>query len=374
MERITGRFAVLIAAFGLLISLSGTAWAVSQLPRNSVGPKQLRNLSVGTKKIRDGAITNSKIRDRAVWRAKIANGAVNSTKIADASIQLWDLGFTIFDYFDSRYGQTGPTGPTGPAGIDGSDGATGPAGDDGSDGATGPTGATGPAGGPPGPTGSTGETGATGEIGLTGATGPAGTEGATGPIGPTGAIGPTGPTGVTGIKGVTGSTGATGATGEAGFTPYQGSFWSETSQTVAAGGAATPINISNSDPTVTNGITCCTNGSELTIQHSGIYDFQFSAQIGTGQNDTLMYLWPQVNNIDVPWANSSIYLRNNSERQVAAWDFQIALKAGDTFEMVMASNEATAEIIAVNDGTTPIPGPSIPGIIITAEKISDLLP
>lgn len=401
MERITGRAAILIAAIGLLVSLSGTAWAVSQLPRNSVGPKQLRNLSVGAKKIRDGAVTRSKIRDRAVWRSKIANGAVNSTKIADTSIQLWDLGFTIFDYFDSRYGQTGPTGPTGPAGVDGTDGATGPtgvAGADGLDGATGATGATGPAGGPTGPTGATGEAGVTGEAGPTGstgapgtdgtdgtdgATGPTGTpgtdgtdgaDGATGPIGPTGITGPTGATGPIGDDGATGITGVTGPTGPAGGsgTPYQGTFWSETSQTVTAINTPTSIDMSNTDATVTSGMTL--SGSEVTIQNDGIYDFQFSAQIGTADNDTLVYLWPQVNDADVPWANSSVYLRNSSNRSVAAWNFMLPMEAGDKFEMVFASDKATAEVIAINDGTTPIPGPSIPGIILTAEKVSELLP
>lgn len=386
MERNANKAVTLIAGIGLLISLSGTAWAAKQLPRNSVGPNQLRNEAVVNKKIRDGAVSSTKIRDRAVWRSKIASNAVNSTKIADTSIQIWDLGFTIFEYFDGKYGrrgptgptgEAGPTGPTGPAGTDGEAGPTGPAGSDGATGATGATGADGTDGatgatgadGTDGADGATGPTGLAGVDGATGPTGPAGVDGATGPIGPTG---PTGPTGATGSDGATGVTGATGPTGPIGFTSYQGSFWSETSQTVTAIDTPTPINMSNTDASVTSGMAL--SGSEVTIQNDGIYDFQFSAQVGTGDNDTLVYLWPQVNDSDVPWANSSIFLRNSSNRSVAAWNFMLPMEAGDKFEMVFASNRATAEVIAVDDGTTPIPGPSIPGIILTVEKVSDLLP
>lgn len=376
MERYGRRVAV-IATLVLSISLTGFGMASAELPRNSVGQKQLKNNAVSNKKIRNGAISHTKLRDRAVWRAKIANNAINSTKIANTSIQLWDLGFTVFEYFDDRYGATGPTGPTGPTGAagadgtDGVDGATGPTGPAGEDGATGPTG---PAGGPTGPTGPTGEAGVDGEDGATGPTGAAGVDGddgATGPIGPTGATGPTGVAGVDGDDGATGATGATGPTG-AGTTPYQGSFWSETSQTVTGINSPTPINMSNTDALVTSGMTL--SGSEVTIQNDGIYDFQFSAQIGTAENDTLVYLWPQINDSDVPWANSSIYLRNSANRGVAAWNFLLPMEAGDKFEMVFASDRASAEVIAVDDGTTPIPGPSIPGMILTVERVSDLLP
>jgi len=292
MKEPFGKASFLIAVLALFVALAGSAFAIGQLPRDSVGKKQLRNNAVSNLKIRNGAVTRPKIRDRAVWREKIANSAVNTAKIADSSVQLWDLGFTVFEYMDEVYGK-GEPGPVGPAGP----------------------------------------------------------QGETGPTGPTGPQGPIGPSG--------------------GVTAYQGSFWSQTSQAVNAGGADTPINLSNTDLTVTNGLTCCTNGSEITVVNSGIYDFQFSAQIDSTANNSTMYLWPQVNNVDVPWTNSSVHLRNSGSPTIAAWNFMLRMPAGAKFEMVMASNQAMSIVAEPEAG---IPGPAIPGIIITAERVADLLP
>lgn len=70
---------VTILAF---IVLGGGAYAASQLPKNSVGKKQIKN----------GAVT----------RAKIADGAVDSSKVADHSLKGTDLNpSTLSDYAKS---------------------------------------------------------------------------------------------------------------------------------------------------------------------------------------------------------------------------------------------------------------------------------
>ena len=308
MQEPFGKASFILAAIALFVALTGSALAVSQLPAGSVGKKQLQKNAVSNAKIRNGAVTRPKIRDRAVWREKLSNGAVNTAKIADSSVQLWDLGFTVFQYLDNTYGGSGQPGPQGPAGPQGDIGPAGPQGD----------------------------------------VGPAGPQGATGA---TGAQGPTGPSG--------------------GVTAYQGSFWSQTSQAVNAGGADTPINLSNTDTAVTNGVTCCTNGSELTVVNSGIYNFQFSAQIDSTANNSTMFLWPQVNNVDVPWANSSVHLRNSGSPTIAAWNFMLPMSAGAEFEMVMASSQAMS---IVAEPEAAVPGPAIPGIIVTVQRVADLLP
>lgn len=70
---------VTILAF---IVLGGGAYAASQLPKNSVGKKQIKN----------GAVT----------RAKIADGAVDSSKVADHSLKATDLNpSTLSEYAKS---------------------------------------------------------------------------------------------------------------------------------------------------------------------------------------------------------------------------------------------------------------------------------
>jgi hypothetical protein len=118
--------ALVVATIALIASMSGTSWAVAQLPRNSVGTQQVKNNAVTMQKIAANAVTTAKIRNSAITTAKIRDGAVTAAKLAPGV-------------------QTqGPKGDTGPQGAPGSKG------DAGATGAQGPAGPAGPAG-PPGP-------------------------------------------------------------------------------------------------------------------------------------------------------------------------------------------------------------------------------
>ena len=48
--------ATVIATIALLVALSGTGWAVTQLPRNSVGTPQLKRNAVTSAKVRNGSL------------------------------------------------------------------------------------------------------------------------------------------------------------------------------------------------------------------------------------------------------------------------------------------------------------------------------
>ena len=125
-------FSNVIAVIALFIALGGASYAAVNLPRNSVGTKQIKK----------NAVNSSKVKDRSL----LAN--------------------------DFKPGQLprGAVGPTGAAGAVGQDGVPGLDGVAGQTGATGLMGAT----GPEGPVGPTGLDGGTGPTGTTGATGDAG--------------------------------------------------------------------------------------------------------------------------------------------------------------------------------------------------------
>ena len=53
--------ALVVAIIALIVSLTGTAWAVSALPKNSVGSRQLKSKSVTTGKIASNAVNGSKV-------------------------------------------------------------------------------------------------------------------------------------------------------------------------------------------------------------------------------------------------------------------------------------------------------------------------
>jgi hypothetical protein len=76
LRRLRPSPAAAIASLALFVSLGGTTYAVTALPRNSVGTRQLR----------DRAVTEGELANRAVISSKLATGAVVPRTIARQSI------------------------------------------------------------------------------------------------------------------------------------------------------------------------------------------------------------------------------------------------------------------------------------------------
>jgi hypothetical protein len=107
-------YANVLASLALFIALGGASYAAVQIPKASVGTKQLKRNAVTSPKVKPGSLLVSDF--RASQRSALRGPA----------------------------GPEGPRGATGPEGLHGPRGATGP------EGPEGPRGATGPAG-PPAP-------------------------------------------------------------------------------------------------------------------------------------------------------------------------------------------------------------------------------
>jgi hypothetical protein len=71
-------YANVIATLALFVALGGSAYAATQLPKNSVGTKQLKAGSVTTAKIKNGAVSTAKIKDGAVTGAKVDLGSLGT--------------------------------------------------------------------------------------------------------------------------------------------------------------------------------------------------------------------------------------------------------------------------------------------------------
>jgi hypothetical protein len=69
-------YANVMATIAVFLALGGGAYAVSSLPKNSVGTKQLK----------DGAVTNPKLAKRAVTGAKVANKSLTGQQINAATL------------------------------------------------------------------------------------------------------------------------------------------------------------------------------------------------------------------------------------------------------------------------------------------------
>src|SRR3954453_11628288 len=84
MKLLQGRFtyANVTATLALFIAIGGaSAFAASQLAKNSVGAKQLKK----------NAVTKAKVKNSAITKAKIADGAVTGAKVLDGSLTGADI-------------------------------------------------------------------------------------------------------------------------------------------------------------------------------------------------------------------------------------------------------------------------------------------
>lgn len=89
-------YANVIASIALFVALSGVAVAAN-LPRNSVGPNQIKRGAVNTAKLKKNAVTPAKLRRQSVVAGKlganavlpgnIVNGGVTTAKIANGAVR-----------------------------------------------------------------------------------------------------------------------------------------------------------------------------------------------------------------------------------------------------------------------------------------------
>jgi len=98
MSKLRGRlsFANVMSVIAVFIALGGTSYAVSKLPKNSVGSKQLKKNAVkaveiaknavGNSEIKRNAVTTDKVSDRSLTSSKLAPGAVTTSSLADAAV------------------------------------------------------------------------------------------------------------------------------------------------------------------------------------------------------------------------------------------------------------------------------------------------
>ncbi len=85
MKRPKLTYSNVMATIAVFIALGGSAYAATQLKKNSVGTRQLRKNSVTTAKIKNGAVTTSKIVNGAVTGAQVNLGSLGTVPSANES-------------------------------------------------------------------------------------------------------------------------------------------------------------------------------------------------------------------------------------------------------------------------------------------------
>jgi hypothetical protein len=109
-----------VALVSLFVALTGTSIAaVSVLPANSVGARELKNGAVGTKELKGRSVTGGKIAPGTITSGDITNGTLMAADFRPGQLASGPVG---------PVGPVGPIGPAGPPGPKGGPGALGPQG------------------------------------------------------------------------------------------------------------------------------------------------------------------------------------------------------------------------------------------------------
>lgn len=111
--------ALALSSIALFVALGGTGYAAATLPRNSVGPTQLRTNAVTSAKVRNGSLL---AKDFKAGQLPAGAGAAGPKGDAGAKGEAGPKG---------EAGAKGDAGPQGAAGAQGEPGATGPQGEQG---------------------------------------------------------------------------------------------------------------------------------------------------------------------------------------------------------------------------------------------------
>lgn len=152
-------------------------------------------------------------------------------------------------------------------------------------------------------------------------------------------------------------------------TPIFGSFYDTTTQTVTSGAVkAMELNTT----ALSGGVTIANNTlgrpTRITVNTTGIYNLQFSAQLNrtTGGNTKQIDIWLRTNEIDDPWSNTSLNIQANANKLVAAWNFFVSLTAGQYVELMWTQDDAI-DIITLPAGPN---FPETPSVILTMNKVN----
>jgi len=109
--------------------------------------------------------------------------------------------------------------------------------------------------------------------------------------------------------------------------------------------------------------------SKIFVAQTGVYNFQFSAQLDkTGGSASAVYIWPRINGVNLPDSATKIVIDGPNNEIVAAWNFVLVLEANDYFELAWQSSDTNVVIpYVVASGNIP----AIPSIIMTVVWVSN---
>lgn len=112
----------------------------------------------------------------------------------------------------------------------------------------------------------------------------------------------------------------------------------------------------------------------LTFKQTGDYQCTLSPEFFQNGGGSLVTFWYQKNGVDVPWSNSRYTMTNNEYHAPSIiYQFDIANPATDTIRFMWWSDSTSTQIYSSGALTSPT-RPSIPGVLLTCLKVSEITP
>lgn len=148
-----------------------------------------------------------------------------------------------------------------------------------------------------------------------------------------------------------------------------GSFYSTNTQSVAAANIVTLITYDTTS--VSNGVSLGSPASQIVVSKTGLYEFNYSAQLDkSGGGTDFVDIWLKKNGVDVPDSASQFAVNGTQGEVVPFVNYYIQLNAGDYIEVAFASPDPTMTVAYFPSQALPYPRPAIPSIIANIRLIS----
>ncbi len=170
------------------------------------------------------------------------------------------------------------------------------------------------------------------------------------------------------------SSAATGVTWKGLLAPTYGAFASTSTQTVTGSNTVTFVNFDTTF--AANNVTIGTGTTNrIYINDTGLFDVQFSIQLdlAVSNQDEEVDIWFVVDGVYVPTSNTRQTVSGKDKETVITVNLVQSFISGQYVQLAYSSPAADLQIAAFSNLTGPT-RPDIPGVILTIEPVSSILP
>jgi hypothetical protein len=154
-------------------------------------------------------------------------------------------------------------------------------------------------------------------------------------------------------------------------TPKIGSFFSTQTQSATTINTPKAMTLNNTDA-FSSGVSIVSN-SQITVDTTGIYNLQFSAQIDrlTTSGVDRMEIWLRKQGVDIPNSTGKVTVSGsaNQAKLIASWNFYVSLTAGQYVELMYSVTDLQVQIVTEAENLV-VPYPATPSLIVTIQKIN----